>query len=106
MPGTKPVSAVKSPPAEPEQQITIPVGGMTCAACQAHVQRALRKTPGVREANVNLMTREVSIAYDPAAIDAQQLVSAIRDSGYEAELPAQARNVLAEQERLDAEQQH
>ncbi len=102
----EPVSAVKDKASESEQQITIPVGGMTCAACQAHVQRALRKTPGVREANVNLMTREASIAYDPAAIDAQQLVSAIRDSGYEAELPAQVRNVLAEQERLDAEQQH
>lgn len=101
----EPVSVVRDKAAESQQQITIPVGGMTCAACQAHVQRALRKTPGVREATVNLMTREASVAYDPAAVDAEQLVSAIRDSGYEAELPAPARNVLAEQEQLDAEQQ-
>src|SRR4029078_8368361 len=101
-----PVSAVKDKPAEPEQQITIPVGGMTCAACQAHVQRALRKTPGVREANVNLMTREASVAYDPERVDAEHLVSAIRDSGYEAELPAPVRNVFAAQAGVAETPQH
>ena len=38
-------------------QITLPVEGMTCAACQAHVQRALRSAPGVTEASVNLMMK-------------------------------------------------
>ena len=35
--------------------INIPVGGMTCAACQARVQRALARTPGVEDASVNLL---------------------------------------------------
>jgi P-type Cu+ transporter len=33
--------------AGPATQVTLPVDGMTCAACQSHVQRALRATPGV-----------------------------------------------------------
>ena len=48
-------------------RITLPVEGMTCAACQANVQRALTATPGVTKAAVNLMTHEATVHYDPAA---------------------------------------
>ncbi len=77
---------------------------MTCAACQAHVQRALRKTPGVREASVNLMTRQAAVVYEPAAVTPDILVDTIRRSGYEAELPGPDRSVIAEQESQDREQ--
>lgn len=77
---------------------------MTCAACSAHVQRTLRKTPGVREANVNLMTRQASVAYDPSAVEPEALVEAIRRSGYEAELPGPDRSIIEEQEAQDREQ--
>src|SRR5579859_6708819 len=40
------------------ETVHINVGGMTCAACQSHVQRALEGTPGVAKAAVNLMTGE------------------------------------------------
>ena len=50
-------------------KITLPVDGMTCAACQATVQRALTKAPGVTKAAVNLMTNEATVHYDPAATD-------------------------------------
>ena len=53
-------------------QITLPVEGMTCAACQAHVQRALRKTPGVAEASVNLMMHSATVSYDPRAVSPDQ----------------------------------
>ena len=49
-------------------RLTIPVSGMTCAACQARVQRALEKTPGVSDASVNLMTNSASVAFDPTQI--------------------------------------
>ena len=56
--------------AEPREEntarITLPVEGMTCAACQANVQRALTRTAGVKQASVNLMTHDASIVYDPA----------------------------------------
>ena len=37
------------------------VTGMTCAACSARVERALKKVDGVLEANVNLATERASI---------------------------------------------
>jgi Cu+-exporting ATPase len=70
------------------QKIEIPVGGMTCAACQARVQRALAKAPGVEDATVNLLLHNASVTFDPDATSPQQLVDAIRKTGYEAELPA------------------
>jgi P-type Cu+ transporter len=68
-------------------RITIPVQGMTCAACQGRVQRTLQKTPGVTDASVNLMMHSATIAFDPTTTSPEALVQAIRDTGYEAELP-------------------
>ncbi len=69
---------------------TLPVGGMTCAACSARVQRALEKSSGVVSANVNLMTGSATVSYDPAVVTPEQLVGAIRDTGYESSVPAGA----------------
>ena len=70
-----------------ENELTIPVQGMTCAACSARVQRTLERTPGVSAANVNLMTGSATVSYDPASTTPERLVDAIRDTGYGAELP-------------------
>ena len=70
-----------------ENELTIPVQGMTCAACTARVQRTLERTPGVSAANVNLMTGSATVSYDPASTTPERLVEAIRDTGYGAELP-------------------
>ena len=70
--------------------VTLPVEGMTCAACQANVQRALTKAPGVTKAAVNLMMHEATVHYDPAATDPAQLVAAINDTGYVSRLPVDA----------------
>ena len=69
-------------------ELTIPVQGMTCAACSARVQRTLERTPGVNGANVNLMTGAATVVYDPASITPEGLVETIRGTGYGAELPA------------------
>jgi P-type Cu+ transporter len=66
---------------------TIPVSGMTCAACSARVQRTLQKTPGVTTANVNLITGSATVDFDPVTTSAESLVDAIRATGYGAELP-------------------
>jgi Cu+-exporting ATPase len=63
---------------------------MTCSACQHHVEQALRSQPGVRSARVDLMRHRATIAYKPKTIDPQQLVDAIRGSGYDAVLPREA----------------
>ena len=75
-------------PTASQSRISIPVQGMTCAACQARVQRALARTPGVDEATVNLLLHNATVAYDPAETSPEQLVEAIRATGYDAAVPA------------------
>src|SRR5689334_15065516 len=70
-------------------RINIPVHGMTCAACQARVQRALASAPGVEEASVNLLLHNATVEFDPSATSPEQLVAAIRDTGYDAEVPTE-----------------
>ena len=89
--------------------ITVPVRGMTCASCQANVQRALERTPGVLESSVNLLTNSARIQFDPALVGAEALVGRIRDVGYEADLPAapeeeKKRALLSEHEERAAAQ--
>ena len=70
-----------------EELLTFPVLGMSCAACQHHVEAALRATKGVATARVDLMAHRASVAYDPAVVTPMQLIAAIRDAGYDAVLP-------------------
>ncbi|MEP7352518.1 MAG: heavy metal translocating P-type ATPase [Acidobacteriota bacterium] len=86
------------------ETITIRVDGMTCAACQSHVRQALEQTPGVAKAAVNLMANEATIIFDPAAVEIRALVEAIRDSGYDADLPSvndSTEDALLEQTQRD-----
>jgi P-type Cu+ transporter len=60
---------------------------MTCAACQRHVEEALRSTAGVTEARVDLMAHRARVVFDPAVAPPEKLVAAIRRAGYDAVLP-------------------
>ena len=74
--------------AEAEREsVTLPVVGMTCAACQHHVEDALRATAGVAEARVDLMAHRARVTFDPAIAQPEALVAAIRQAGYDAVLP-------------------
>ncbi len=86
-------------------KVTIPVSGMTCAACSSRIQRRLSGTPGVTEASVNLMLRNAVVEFDPAAITPEQLVETIRETGYGAELASPDRTAFAEQEAQDRAQE-
>ena len=85
-------------------KVDIPVQGMTCAACQARVQRALQRQPGVVDASVNLMMQNATVPYDPAVTRPEALVEAIRDTGYGAELPRPEQTAFEEQEARDRAQ--
>ena len=85
-----------------QEAIRIPVTGMTCAACQSRVQRTLQKQSGVADASVNLMMQNATITFDPQAVSPQQLVEAIRDSGYGAALASPDQTAFEEQEARDA----
>ena len=81
--------------------ITLAVSGMTCAACSSRVQRVLEKTPGVREASVNLMTGSAAIAFDEGATGPDDLMETIRNVGYGAEVPTDSRTDTEQQEAED-----
>jgi Cu+-exporting ATPase len=84
--------------------MTLDIAGMTCAACQANVQRALAKQSGVREASVNLMTGVATIAFDPAIVGASSLVSAVDAIGYGASLPPVERTAIEAESAHDERQ--
>ena len=90
-----------------EETCTIPVSGMTCAACSGRVQRSLEQSAGVASANVNLMTGGATVTYDPAVTSPGQLVETIRSTGYGAELPSadvSAESLLDAQDEARAEE--
>ena len=60
------------------------VGGMTCAACQAHVERAVENVPGVSSVSVNLLSGSMAVDYNDAACDADAICSAVDRAGYSA----------------------
>ena len=64
---------------------TIKVTGMTCGHCVAAVTKALQKVPGVEAADVNL---EKAQAVVKGSADAQSLIKAVKEEGYEAALAA------------------
>jgi Cu+-exporting ATPase len=84
---------------EASEQVTIPVSGMTCAACQSFVQRTLEQQPGVKEASVNLLLNSATVIYRPGQASVEGLVEAIRDTGYGAELPSPAESLVNEQQK-------
>lgn len=63
------------------------VTGMTCAACQAHVQKAVDKVDGVTECAVNLLTNSMTVSYDEGQTSPQAIIAAVENAGYGASLP-------------------
>ena len=60
------------------------VGGMTCAACQAHVDRAVSKLDGVQNVAVNLLAGSMLVDYDPAQVTPDDICTAVDRAGYSA----------------------
>jgi Cu+-exporting ATPase len=67
-------------------EIDLTVGGMTCAACAARIEKKLNRMPGV-EASVNYATETAHVRY-PAVLDPADLVATVVRTGYTAQLPA------------------
>ena len=74
------------------------VYGMTCASCQAAVDRAVKKL-GVSEVNVNLINESMSVEYDPNKISDRDIIEAVSKAGYEARL--KNKEQLAKNEKLE-----
>ena len=75
---------------------TFDVKGMTCAACQAHVEKAAGKLDGVKSAQVSLMLGRMEVEYDENAIDAAKICDAVTREGYPASVHGQTQQVAAQ----------
>src|SRR3972149_6079788 len=78
-------TAVKSG-TEPQasKRVELPVQGMSCASCVATVEGGLRRTPGVREAAVNLAAERASVIFDPRSVRLEDLIKAVEAAGHAA----------------------
>ena len=65
------------------EEVELPIGGMTCAACARTVERQLGSTEGVEKASVNFATHVASVRFDAGRTDREKLVAAVEDVGYE-----------------------
>jgi len=75
----------------PQQQITLALEGMTCAACATRIEKALNQLPGV-EARVNFATEQALVKYQPGQVSLEQIIETVRKTGYSArELAEQGR---------------
>jgi Cu+-exporting ATPase len=81
------------------ERLQLPIEGMTCASCANRIEKRLNELDGV-EASVNYATEAASVAFDPAAVESEQLVEAIEGAGYHAVLPG-AEPAAAQQAEAD-----
>jgi len=86
----------------PVETLTLPIGGMTCASCVSHVERALKGVPGVLVANVNLATERATVTFIPGLASPADFKQAVADAGYEVleALEEAAEETLEDRERV------
>ena len=58
------------------------ITGMTCSACSARVERAVKKMEGTADVSVNLLTNSMSLAYDENVTSPAAIIAAVEEAGY------------------------
>ena len=81
------------------EDIELPIGGMTCAACSRTVELQLNATPGVEKATVNIATHTASVRFDTTRTSVEKLIAAVEDVGYE--VPTQPQEIYEQLEARD-----
>ncbi len=72
----------RSPALDDTKNVSLNIGGMTCAACVSHVEKALREVEGVETSAVNLATERATVQYAAGVADLEDLRAAVEDAGY------------------------
>ncbi len=65
-----------------DKTVTLPVGGMHCAACSSRIERVLAGAPGVKEASVNLADASLRLTYNPGAVSLDAIAAQVADLGF------------------------
>lgn len=74
--------------------------GMSCSACQAHVDKAVRSLQGVSDVNVNLLSNSMVVEYDDSIANDQSIIKAVENAGYKAVLQGQKQEVKKDDELI------
>jgi len=82
-------------------QSTLSITGMHCASCSALITRKLKKTAGVEDANVNYSANKARIRFDPALVNEQGLIAAVKAAGYGAMVADEKDREAEKKRRLD-----
>ena len=64
--------------------------GMSCSACSAHIDKAIRNVDGVQDVNVNLLNNSMVVDYDDQKVNPDLIMKTVEDAGYKAVLPKRA----------------
>jgi Cu+-exporting ATPase len=67
-----------------ENQIQLSLSGMHCASCARVIEMQLKKTAGVKTANVNFAAEKATVHFDNSLTDEATLISAVEKAGYQA----------------------
>jgi Cu+-exporting ATPase len=70
--------------ADETRSIDLSIKGMSCAACAARVEGALKHEPGIRQAGVNLASETARVLYDPGVVDVDRVIQVVENAGYSA----------------------
>ena len=76
------------------------VGGMSCAACSSGIERAVKRLDGVKEVNVSLLEKSMTVLYDESTLSVETIIATVEKSGYTAAIFGTHENKYADAERL------
>ena len=74
------------------KQVTLQIGGMTCAGCASTVQKALEAVPGVANASVNALSALASVTLRTEDVAEKDLIDAVTRAGYRAQRQSSAKD--------------
>ncbi len=75
------------------------IEGMTCASCQAHVQKAVEKLNGIKKVNVNLLSNSMNVDFDENVLSVEDIISSVEKQGYKASIVDKKENNLVSTKR-------
>lgn len=79
------------------------VTGMTCSACSLAVEKNVKKLDGVEDINVNLLNNNMNIKYDDSKLSEEDIIKAVEDAGYGANLSETKRISKKEKNEINDE---
>ncbi|MFC4698423.1 heavy metal translocating P-type ATPase [Enterococcus aquimarinus] len=68
------------------QEMTFAIEGMTCSSCAQTVEKTAKHLAGVKDAAVNLATEKLVVQFNPGAVQAREIIEAVKEAGYSAKI--------------------